>query len=171
MKTRDTGQHETRHDTIKSHLVTEHRHDPYKASGKLAEPTACPQCGAVFAHGHWQWMASAPTNAHSALCPACHRTNDRFPAGEVVLSGAFLAAHRADIVGLVRNTETAEKREHPLERIIAMEGEGERLVITTTGLHLPRRIGHAVVDACKGTLDTHYDEAGHFVRITWQRAD
>ena len=169
MKQRDTHRAEQRHDSIKSHHIEEHRHDPYKASGKPAEPSVCPQCAAVFANGRWQWMDAAPVGAHANLCPACHRLNDKFPAGELTLSGGFVAAHGKEIIGLARNTEAAEKREHPLQRIMSLEGTGDCIVITTTDIHLPRRIGHAIVDAYKGELDTHYDEAGHFVRMTWKR--
>jgi hypothetical protein len=47
--------------------------------------------------------------------------------------------------------------------------DGDALVITTTDVHLPRRIGHAIVDAYKGDLDTHYDRDGYFARIRWRR--
>ena len=169
MKQRDTHRADTRHDTIKSHHIEEHRHDPYKARGKLSEPTVCPQCAAVFAQGRWQRADAPPQDAHRELCPACHRINDKFPAGELRLGGAFLAVHAKEIIALARNTEAAESREHPLQRIMAIDETGEGVVITMTDIHLARRIGHAIVAAYKGDLDTHYDEAGYFVRMTWKR--
>jgi len=169
MKQRDIHQSEQRHDTIKSHHIEEHRHDPYKARGKLYEPTVCPQCAAMFQNGRWQWAKDTPKGAQSHVCPACHRTNDKYPAGELTLSGSFLAAHAAEIIGLARNTEEAGRREHPLQRIMRLEQAGDRIVITTTDIHLPRRIGHALVDAYKGDLDTHYSDADCFVRMTWKR--
>ena len=51
------------------------------------------QCAAVFTNGRWQWMEATPKGAHAHLCPACHRTNDGYPAGEPTLSGGFLATH------------------------------------------------------------------------------
>ena len=30
-------------------------------------------------------------------------------------------------------------------------------------------IKNVLVDAYKGDLETHYDEAGHFLRVTWRR--
>ena len=169
MKQRDNHHPEQRHDTIKSHHIEEHRHDPYKARGKLPEPSMCPQCGAVFENGRWQWAKATTKGATSHICPACHRTNDKFPAGELTLSGSFLAAHAAEIIGLARNAEESGKREHPLQRIMTLVQTGDRIVITTTDTHLPRRIGHALVDAYKGDLETHYDEAGYFVRMAWSR--
>ena len=112
---------------------------------------------------------AAAKDAHHNLCPACHRINDKYPAGELTLTGSFLAVHGKEIIGLARNTEAAEKGEHPLQRIMALDETDDRIVITTTDIHLPRRISHAIVDAYKGHLDTHYDEAGYFVRMTWNR--
>jgi hypothetical protein len=169
MKKRDIHRAEPRRDTIKSHHIQEHRHDPYKARKKMREPTVCSQCTVVYNHGRWQWQERPPAGAHEELCPACHRTNDKYPAGEITLSGSFLTAHRDEIINLVRNTQQLESREHPLQRIMAIENKNDRVVILTTDVHLPRRIGHAIVDAYKGELDTHYDEEGYFIRMSWKR--
>ena len=64
MKERDIHRAEPRHDSIKSHHIEEHRHDPYKARHKLPEPTVCSQCGAVFSEGRWQWVDKAAEGAH-----------------------------------------------------------------------------------------------------------
>jgi hypothetical protein len=53
---------------------------------------------------------------------------------------------------------------------MAIERTSGRIVVTTTDIHLPRRIGHALENAWGGTLATHYDEAGYFVRAHWERA-
>ena len=44
-----------------------------------------------------------------------------------------------------------------------------KTVVTTTDIHLPRRIGHALEHAFKGKLDTHYNEEEYFIRIQWRR--
>jgi hypothetical protein len=89
----------------------------------------------------------------------------------VTLAGAFLAARRDEILALARNVEARARAEHPLQRIMKIaEGEAPgETVVTTTDIHLPRRIGHALVDAYKGDLRTHYDEEGYFARIDWRR--
>ena len=169
MKSRDLHRSEERHDTIKSHLIDEHRHDPYKARGKHAGITVCPSCSAVHAEGRWTWADTPPAHAERELCSACHRIKDNYPAGEITLSGAFIARHGDEIIRLARNVEDAEKSDHPLQRIMGIANDGDRIVITTTDIHLPRRIGHAIEKAYKGELDTNYDEAGYFVRMRWQR--
>ena len=171
MKKRDIHRELPRHDTIKSHLIEPHRHDPYKARQKLPSPCVCPQCGAVFCDGRWQWVDAVPKGAPKETCPACHRSNDKFPAGEIILSGAFLTSHRDEILGLVRNTQEDQNAEFPLSRIIAIVDSGDTTVVTTTDIHLPRRVGHALEHAYKGKLDVHYKEEEYFVRVRWHRDD
>lgn len=144
----------------------DHILDPYQAQQKLQEPTACPQCGAVYHHGRWQW-GQRPAGAHEDLCPACRRINDRLPAGTVTLHGDIAQRHKNEIMALARNEEAAEKGEHPLNRIVGIEETDDGLVISTTDIHLPRRIGEALKRAFHGELDMHFDEAGYFVRVDW----
>lgn len=155
---------------IAGHAQDDHVVDTYKARKKLPEPTVCPNCGAVYQEGRWQWPTVTPAQAHEELCSACHRINDKYPAGTLTLSGAAVRKHKAEMLGLARNAEAAEKAEHPLNRIMAVEEEGpETLTITTTDIHLPRRIGEAVHKAFHGDLQVHYDQENYFVRVNWQQ--
>lgn len=149
----------------------DHILDPYKSTTKMHEPTVCPQCGAVYQHGRWQWM-QRPEGAETTLCQACHRINDHYPAGIVTLSGPLVAAEKDEIIRLARHQEQAEKPEHPLNRIMSVEEEAsDRLAISTTDIHLPRRIGEAMKRAYKGDLSEHFDEGGYFVRVIWNRPE
>lgn len=143
--------------------------DPYQAQQKPQEPSVCGDCGAVYHHGRWQWAAK-PSDAHPGHCPACRRIKDDLPAGVVTLHGAFAMAHKAELIGLAQNEEAAEKGEHALNRIIGIEETGDGLVIRTTDIHLPRRLGTAIKRAFDGDLDIHFDEGGYFVRIDWTRS-
>jgi len=144
-------------------------HDTYKLTGSLPEPTRCPQCRAVFHNGRWQWANEAPPGAHEQICSACHRVNDNYPAGEVTLSGSFVQQHKDEIMRLARNIESAENEEHPQNRIMAVVDSGPAVVLTTTDVHLPRRIGKAVQQAFEGKLEIHFDKGGYFCRVTWER--
>jgi hypothetical protein len=95
--------------------------------------------------------------------------NDKYPAGEIILAGAFFATHREEVLGLLRNEAEAETAEHPLHRIMGIEERPEEVVVTTTDIHLPRRIGHVLEHAYKGQLDIHFDKEGHFARMKWHR--
>lgn len=151
--------------------LQEERHDPYRATKKLTGPARCKECGITYLRGRWRWQGTTPPAPATMVCPACHRSNDRYPAGEVTVSGSFLAAHGTEIEHLIRNTAEAESREHPLHRIMTLRRRKVAIEVTTTDVHLPHRIGHALKDAWGGELTTHYDDQGYYARVTWQRND
>lgn len=144
------------------------RHDPYWAKHKYAEPTTCKDCGVVFQRGRWHWGA-APADAQLAQCPACRRIHDRLPAGTVTLEGVYVERHRADLAGIVRNAEKHERAEHPLSRIMGVEDAPNRMLVTTTDVHLPRRIGEALRAAHDGTLDFRFAADEYHVDVSWRR--
>jgi hypothetical protein len=148
----------------------DHRGDPYHATGKLTEPTACPECRAVYQKGRWQWGDAEP-GAHQVLCPACRRIQDSVPAGVVTLSGDYVRSHREELVRNIRAQEQTERAEHPMNRIIDLinSDDGMTIEVTTTDIHLPRRIGESIERANGGTLKETYDDNGYFVRVDWKR--
>jgi NMD protein affecting ribosome stability and mRNA decay len=164
MKAERGGWRPIRRDELRDELV----HDTYKSGKKLAEPSRCPDCGAVYHRGRWTWDP-APAGAAEATCPACHRIKDDFPAGRVTLKGEFLASHRDEIEHLVRNCESKERAEHPLQRIIAIQAQADGLLVTTTDIHLARGIGDALHSAYKGELGYHYNKEENLLRVEWRR--
>lgn len=147
-------------------LFQERVHDAYKLKGKLPEPSACPQCGAVYHEGRWQWR-QAPANAHQETCPACHRIHDQYPAGFLAMQGEFFSAHRDEIMRLVHNHEKHERAEHPLKRIMAVEEKDGATLVTTTDIHLARGIGEALHHAYQGELKFHYNPEQNLLRVNW----
>lgn len=156
------------HAVRRDRLLQEQTQDAYKLKGKLAEPTVCAQCGAVFREGRWVW-GEAPKEAHNGTCPACHRINDHYPAGFVSFGGAFFASHRDEIMKLVRHEAEREKLTHPLKRIMAIEDQDDALLITTTDIHLARGIGESVHHAYQGKLEFHYKPDENLLRVHWAR--
>lgn len=152
----------------KDRLIKEKRHDAYQERNKWPESTRCIDCGALFVNGRWTWQ-EAPTTSHEIICPACRRIADRYPAGYVEIKGSFFSEHRTEILNLIHNVEKQEKSEHPLERIMTLTTENDSPLITTTGLHLARRIGEALARAYKGELSIQYADAEESVRVHWQR--
>jgi NMD protein affecting ribosome stability and mRNA decay len=151
-----------RHDN----LFQEQVHDAYKSKGKLAEPSVCSQCGAVFHGGRWQW-GKTPEGANPVTCPACHRLHDHFPAGFLTLDGAYFRSHRDEIMRLVHNHEARERAEHPMQRIMAMEEREGVTLVTTTDIHLARGLGEALHNAYQGALDFHYNPEQNLLRVNW----
>lgn len=52
----------------------------------------------------------------------------------------------------------AGEGEHPLHRITGVEEQDDAILVRTTDIHLPRRIGEALRHACRGELECHYEE-------------
>lgn len=94
-------------------LLRERVHDPYRSREKLREATRCPQCGVRYRNGRWTWPKFQTHAFKSRLCPACRRTNDHYPAGELVLSGNFIDTHREEILNRVQNVADSERKQHP----------------------------------------------------------
>ena len=84
------------------------------------------------------------------------------------MSGPSLESHKAEILNLVRHKEEAEKADHALNRIMGIEEQNGAAVITTTDIHLPRRIGEALKRTFRGHLELNYEEDGYFLRATWR---
>jgi hypothetical protein len=93
----------------------------------------------------------------------------RYPAGELVIKGEFAARHKDEILHLARHQEEQEKAEHPLHRIMDIEEPDGGIVVRTTDIHLPRRIGEALRHAYRGDLEFHYEEGTYFIRVRWSR--
>ena len=142
--------------------------DSYREMAKMPEPTTCPKCGASYVKGRWTW-GKAPAGSFKHKCPACQRIDDNFPAGYVTLKGAFLAAHRDELLNLVKARETRAKEDHALQRIIAVENLADGILVTTTDTHLALGIAEALREAYKGQLDLSFSKAENLLRATWTR--
>jgi hypothetical protein len=152
----------------KDRLIKDKRRDTYRDRGKWPESTLCGGCGALFADGHWTWRKPSG-ETRKATCPACRRIADHYPAGRIELKGDFLGDHRDEIINLIHNTEKQESGEHPLERIMDIENENRSTIVNTTGIHIARRIGDALVRSYKGDLTYQYAEPEKSIRVYWQR--
>jgi hypothetical protein len=58
-----------------------------------------------------------------------------------------------------------------MERIIGIENAGGGARVTTTSVHLARRIAEAVHKAHKGVLKYRYNREENLLRATWRRDD
>jgi NMD protein affecting ribosome stability and mRNA decay len=152
----------------KDRLIKQKRHDSFVNLSKLPEPTVCTSCGVVYSNGRWVWK-EIPVQCHKVKCPACRRIEQNYPAGTINLSGTFFEEHREEISNLIQNIETQEKNERPMERILAVESGQKTTVITTTGMHLARRIGEALSRAYNGTYAFNYLDGEDYIEVSWHR--
>ena len=152
----------------KDRLIQQRRHDTYKCKDKLTDFAQCSECGAMFVGGRWTWtQPSVATN--TVVCPACQRCADNYPAGYIQMKGDFFATHRQEIFNLSQKIEKQEKDRHPLERIMAITEQEDHTLLTTTSVHLARRIGHALSQAYKGDFSLHYAAGEQKLRVYWER--
>ena len=149
-------------------LIREKRHDTYKEWGKWPEPTVCTKCRSLFIDGRWTWK-NAPADANQVVCPACQRIRDNYPAGYLYIRGDFYKDHKSEILNLFKNEEKIEKTEHPMERIMAASYEQDQTIVTTTGIHMARRLGAALTRAYQGELTFQYGEGEEAIQVRWER--
>ena len=143
--------------------------DLYRASLRPPEPNKCPECRASFQGGRWTW-AAAPKDSYEVVCPACQRTQDRFPAGFIMVKkGEFLTQTRDELVKFVKAFEKKEKALRPLQRLMDIEDVREGLQITTTDSLLARGIAEALHEEYKGDLKLRYSRDENLLRATWKR--
>lgn len=152
-------------------ILAEDPGSPYYELRKYPEPTVCSECGLVYHKGRWTNSSAVPTKANRELCPACKRIQDRNPGGVVYLEGSYLHTHREEILNTAKNQEKLARESRPLQRIMWIKPTDKGLEIATTNVHLARRIGEAIYQAHKGTLDIKYSEGDRFARIYWHRDD
>jgi NMD protein affecting ribosome stability and mRNA decay len=152
----------------RSRIFNDERVDPYQARGKYREPTVCSDCGAVFRRGRWT-HGEAPDGANRDRCPACRRIREKLPAGSVLLEGPFYVAHRDELLRLVRHEADNERAEHPINRIMDIEEDETRAIVTTTDIHTPHRIGTALERAYQGELAMRYGDEEYSIRVSWRR--
>lgn len=148
-------------------LVKDKYHDTYREGKKRPEPSVCSNCNAVYTGGRWTW-SEPPEGAVKVLCPACQRIADNYPAGYVELKGDFFEQRKDEILNLVNNEEKLETGEHPMEKIMAIKPADGVTLITTTGVHMARRIGEAITRAYQGNLDYTYGDNEKTIRVVWE---
>jgi hypothetical protein len=148
--------------------LDERKQDAYRDQAKRKGPATCRECGAAYRAGRWSWQAPQPA-ARKTLCPACKRTREGMPAGFVSLGGPFFLEHRDEVLRRVRLCGEAEKKLHPLQRILEVKDDTGGVLVTTTGSHLARRIGEALGKSFKGEARYRYRPGDNLLRVTWRR--
>ena len=135
-------------------------HDTYVRRAKPAGAVECDECGVVFHGGKWRWGEAPAEDVRAGLCPACQRIRDHYPAGTIRLHASLLG-HRDEIERMIANVEGAERAEHPLERVMGVELDDDTLVVSTTGLHIARRIAASLRRRFHLRGTTRYPEEHH----------
>jgi len=152
----------------KNKLIKEKRKDSYQGKNSLPAIQKCTMCGSVFMNGRWTWK-EIENHSIDTMCPACRRITDNYPAGFIEIKGDFYSGHEKEISNLIRNTEKLEKKDRPLERIISMIMKKDNAQLTTTGIHIARRIGEALSRSYQGSFSFKYLDGEKGIRVYWER--
>lgn len=144
---------------------------------KLADPTVCEKCGAVYSRGRWTTKqetqeAAKPMHFHpaaSTVCPACKQIAAGTVGGYLSVDGRFLSEHRIDIDNLIENEVQRAMVDNPLSRIIDRKEADGALTIETTTEHLAQRLGHALNKAFDGDVNYQFAGENKVARVRWHR--
>lgn len=112
---------------------------------------------------------AASADMHEVLCPACLRMHDHNPAGVVTLSGDYLRQKIDDIMNDIKHIEARFRRKNPLGRIMEIDSEEGRLIISTTEDRLAQKVGREIYKAHKGELHYQWVHDQDLVRVSWSR--
>jgi NMD protein affecting ribosome stability and mRNA decay len=149
-------------------LIREKRKDFDMKTNTAKAAMVCSNCGAIFSNGKWTWKDQI-NNLRETTCPACKRINDNYPAGFVEIKGRFYSEHEKEISNLIMNMEKTEKKERPLERIMMFKPEKSKATLTTTGIHIAKRIGEALSKSYQGNFTFMYLDGEKSIRVLWER--
>jgi len=144
--------------------------DPY-STGSLKEPSVCSACHAIYRDKHWALLppAEQPADAEAVICPACQKIAEGYAQGVVTLQGDYLWSHEEEIRNMLLNEEQKARSKNPLERIMRMISEDERMVIETTEQKLAEHLGRALHKAHQGNLIISRPKDHLTCRVTWER--
>lgn len=144
----------------------------------MAGPRVCSACGALYRNRRWTidgdvaTLLRRPPSDRPALvvCPACVAKAAGQFAGEVRISGAFVAAHHDEVTTLLRTESDRAAVDNPLARVVSMESSAPgHIVVRTTTEHLAQRLGHALHKAFDGDVRYGFSHENKFAHVTWTR--
>jgi NMD protein affecting ribosome stability and mRNA decay len=149
-------------------LIRDKRKDVYMKTNTTKTSMVCSNCGAIYSNGRWAWKELI-NDLRETICPACKRIYDNYPAGFVEIKGRFYSEHEREISNLIMNMEKLERKERPLERIMMFKPEKSKATLTTTGIHIAKRIGEILSKSYQGNFSFQYLDGDKSIRVLWER--
>jgi hypothetical protein len=147
-------------------------HAAEPATGRLAEPSACERCGAIFSRRVWRRPRQVTTalleRAHWTICPGCAQAKDERGFGRIVVRGSYAATHDAAVRRRIANTTARATVTQPERQLSSIERRGDVLEILTTSQKLAHRIVRELKKAFGGHASYAWSDDGTLF-ATWQR--
>lgn len=141
-------------------------------AGRMREPSACEQCGAIFVRRSWRQdrrvTIALLDRAAWVVCPACEQARRSEGQGRILVRGRFAFAHDSDIRARIRNVAGRAMFSQSQRRVVSMDRQGDVLEVLTTSQKLAHRIVHELKKAFRGSASYHWSDDGTLL-ATWRR--
>jgi len=131
----------------------------------------CPQCGCVYFDKSWHHSLEQDfkrlketKNIQFRICPACQMIKDKKYEGEITLE-AVPKEFEEDIKNLAKNYGKRAIEADPMDRIIKITQEKEKIRILTTENQLAVRIAKKIKQSFGGEIKISYSHQEDTVRI------
>lgn len=146
--------------------------DSYLPRRSPKETIQCSGCGAFYFRRRWTLSPprgfSTAVHARPIYCPACRKTRERFPGGELHLVGVEVE-NRNEIARILRNEEDRARQKNPLERIMRLQATDGDWRVETTTEKLAQRLGRSIRKARGGKLQYKWGHNNKFARVVWEQ--
>ena len=116
---------------------------------------SCRDCDAVYFYKSWHHRSgkyrkiSEDKPIKFAVCPACQMIRDKMFEGQIILKNAP-ADKKGEVLKLVKNVGKRAFERDPMDRIISVKEQGEKIEILTTENQLAVSIAKQIKRAFKG---------------------
>jgi hypothetical protein len=147
-------------------------HAGESATGRLAEPSACERCGAIFSRRVWrrprQVTPALLERAQWTTCPGCAQAKEQSGFGRIVVRGSYAATHDAAVRRRIANTTARAGVTQPERQLSSIERRGDVLEVLTTSQKLAHRIVRELKKAFGGRASYAWSDDGTLF-ATWER--
>jgi NMD protein affecting ribosome stability and mRNA decay len=159
-----------------------HTRPDFFADGEVDKSTAayhgtmvCQACHAIWQRKRWHLneqeftVLSGDPHTTKVTCPACTKIARQDYDGIVALRSPLIRANEADILGLIRNTETRVRERNPMARIASVKVDNDTIEVLTITTTLADHIGKELKKAYDGELESNQTDRSRFMRVMWHR--
>jgi hypothetical protein len=140
---------------------------------KLAEPSVCEKCGAVYARRTWRQdrrVTEALLNTAAwTVCPACRQATRGEYYGRVLIRGSYALTNEAAIRERIRKVEERARFTQPERKLVSVERDGDVLEVLTTSQKLAHRIAKELKKAFHGRATYSWSDRDGSLFATWER--
>ncbi|MEO0270325.1 MAG: BCAM0308 family protein [candidate division WOR-3 bacterium] len=146
--------------------------DPYMDKNLYVDPTTCPTCGLLYHKKRWinnpellKELKGNHKEIQQKECPACRKIRDKYPLGIVEIFGDFVEQKNEEIHSRIKHIAAEEFTHNPLERIMIVKNEKNRIIIETTTEHLAEKIGKKIAKTFNKKVKISFSDTEKFVRV------